>query len=690
MGTSNYVDKTFSDDGLLSKIIPNYAVRPQQVELASTIQKCIEEGTPLIAEAPTGVGKSLGALVPSFEHIKRTDEPVIVVTSSIVLQDQYIKKDIPLLEELYGFQVNAVSIKGRNNYVCKKKLRDAVKGKASYSSSTYAEEHKTVVEWASVTESGDKAELDFVPKYPVWSNMACIDNEECTGKGCPLYNQCHYYRERNKVQTSKLVVCNYHYFFSSLQTEANMLPYGARVVIMDEGHEINAIARDFQERKYSTNSLKNQFSSFAEVLKQVDFTDFADSASRLFYNMELDQVNGTMTDLFVGLKHAYKQVVNEHYTRDFWMLERPVRTRLQKYAVGHKDALKQAIDVAQEYLERYGFDMESIPYFMEDYGETVTEWFIAVDRLLSALYQKHQLIDYVFCFDEEQVDGDDIFWLQPTKDSVSVHCKPTTGAGLTEGLFGGRLTPIIMSATLSANKSFDHLRADLGIQEAKHIKELIVNSPFNLDDNLLWYLPSDTPAGNDKDHMDFVLKHMKQVIDTVDGRTLCLFTSKKNMLLADAYFKKSLPSHIQVVSQDDMPKQKIVEFMKSHDNVVVIGTKSFFTGIDIQGQHLSAVLLDKFPFPMIGDPINDYLSSLPRGFHKYALPEAIISMKQAFGRLNRTTTDRGVVALFDGRLATARYKNKIFNSFDFKIQATKDWNRVVEYVEEINQNQGAV
>lgn len=680
------VAETFGEQGLLAKAVSNYKERPQQVELSRKIQEAIKDESALLGEAPTGVGKSLAALVPAFEHIMKTDEPVIVATSSIILQEQYINKDIPTLEKLYDFSASAVLIKGRNNYLCPKKLNDALNGKVGFGSSDYAEEYENVMKWAVNTKTGDKSEMDFNPSAVVWGKVACLDNHECTGKQCPFYNNCHYYRERKKVATSKLLVCNYHYFFTALD-EVTMLPPKARVLIMDEGHEVSTIARDFQERKYSLNVLKNQFDQFAKAMERAQFSDVGHTVIDFFTDMELDQVNGTLTDMFVGLTHEYKRVVRGHYTRDFWQIEVPERTRLQKYVTAHIEALWHSKNVANEYLNKFGFSIEEIPAIAEMYGDDSTEWFIVVYRLMEVLKEKARLLEYIFHYEENQDDGKDLFWLQPLQDMVSLHAKPTTGAALTKRLFEKSeegFIPIVMSATLSANQSFEHIKSDLGIesdQEHFPLKEIIVSSPFDLENNLLWYLPPDTPAGNDKEHLTFVLVQMEKVINLLHGRTLCLFTSRKNLLEAEDYFSRVLPKSIQVISQEKWPKQKIIDHLKAHPDTVVLGTKSLFTGIDIQGQNLSAVLIDKFPFPMIGDPINDYLMSEPRGFYTFSLPEAIISMKQGFGRLNRTATDKGIVAIYDGRLSTASYKNRIFNSFDFKIKATKNLDDVVAYIQ---------
>lgn len=680
---TDLVSETFEEGGLLAKVVPNYSIRHQQVELSKKIQEAIQEGVPLIGEAPTGVGKSLAALVPAFEHIQKKDQPVIVATSSIILQEQYINKDIPMLERLYNTSVQPVLIKGRNNFLCPKKLNEAQQGKVSFQNSIHIEEFSDVMKWAVVSKTGDKSELDFVPSGTVWGKFACLDNNECTGKSCNFYNVCPYYRERKKVTTSKLVVCNYHYLFSALG-EANMLPDKARVLIMDEGHEVSSIARDFQERKYNMNSLKQQFDQFAKAMERAELSDVGNSVFNLFNEMELDQVNATLTEMFVGLGHEFKKVVRGHYTREFWEVERPERTRLQKYVTAHMESLAFASKAAEKYLEKFGFSIEAIPAMAEMYGDDAAEWFVSVFRLMEFLNEKEQLLHYIFRFNPDSEEGTDIFWFQKFQESVSIHAKPTSGANLTKDLFRAQeegYIPIIMSATLSTNQSFEHLKNELGIENDR-VKELIVSSPFSLDENMLWYLPPGTPAGNDPNHLAFVLEEMSKIILELQGKTLCLFTSRHNLREAEKYFSTALPPHIKLLSQEQWPKQKIIDYMKSHDNTVVIGTKSLFTGIDIQGPNLSAVLIDKFPFPMSGDPINDHLISQVGGFHKYSLPEAIITMKQGFGRLNRTADDRGVVAIYDGRLSTAKYKNKIFNSFEHKILATKDWNQVVAFLQQ--------
>ena len=510
---------------------------------------------------------------------------------------------------------------------------------------------------------------------------ACVDSSECTGKMCPLFQSCHYYRERSRVSSAKLVICNYHYLFSDMQSDAEMLPPTARVIIMDEGHEVSDIARDFQEQTYHMDVYNNLIQQLVQNAEKVN--PFAHDSEALLVDMEWDLVNASMIDMFVKLTHEYKMKPDRY--RDFLSLDEIARTRLREYATDHIDQIKGVYKILENYMSKWGFSMDDIPYFMEVHGEEVTEWMMYLTNVMDSLGEKIHLLEHFFLTNPFITSETMIYWIQPRKEGVSIHIKPTTGCGLTRRLFreGSKYIPVVMSATLSAAGEFTHIKTDLGIEEGA-VNELIVSSPFNLSENLLWYLPPNTPEGNQGDkHLQFALSQMLDVIELLGGKTLCLFTSRKGLREAERYFQANVSHGIDVISQEQWPKQKIIDHMRANDNVVVVGTKSFFTGIDIQGHHLSAVLIDKIPFPMIGDPVNDYLLDQPRGFHIFSLPNAIITMKQGLGRLNRTVNDKGIVAIFDGRLRTARYRNRIFNSFDFQVKATTSWDDVVAYADEM-------
>lgn len=674
----------FGETGPLAKKFPGYSPREQQIELAVAIDESIESRTPLFGEAPTGVGKSFAALVPAFKWIQKSDAPVVVVTSSIILQEQYFYKDVPFLEELFGFKTNAVLLKGKSNYVC---LSKTVEKKVEASSTKEAEEMMALKDWASKTKTGDVSELEFTPSYPAWSEFSIVDEGECAGKDCPLFNQCFYYNRRRQMMSAKLIICNYHYFFTALKAD-KMLPAGIRVVILDEGHEITSIARDMQEESYNAFSYKRINQMLATTQRKVK--------EEIGEIMIADEIG--LMPLLSTLQSTMENVAKFFYAekppeKDKWTLRDMQKIRLAQIGEEHLTAVDECLESLSDYIERYGLNQNFRENWSDYYTDHQIDWQLALERFHDGVASRRKLARQFFQSSDSSLPKDVLLWIEPLgENNVTLRMKPTTAEPVTGPMFLKDFdankpmilqdaTPIVISATLSVNRRFEHIKGDLGV--TRKVNEVSVSSPFELDKNLLWYLPKDIPAGNDAAHIAFVVDEMEKIIRVLHGRTLCLFTSIRSLQTASLHLRKILPKDIHVVVQGEIPKQRIIDQMKEYPNTVILATRSFFTGVDIQGQNLSAVLIDKMPFPMIGEPVNEWLMTGPNGFWKYTLPETIIAMKQGFGRLNRTVDDRGVVAVFDGRLATAQYKDHIFNSFDFKVNATRDFNTVKTYLEAI-------
>ncbi len=674
----NLVDEAYREDGLLAKVVENYQPRPQQAEFSKEIQAAILAKQPFVGEAPTGVGKSLAALIPAAEIILNEDAKVVVVTSSIVLQEQYVKKDIPLLIKLLGTPLSYTSIKGRGNYVCQIKAQEqSISGNLFNSGS---DEYAKVLTFAVESKTGDFSELGFVPSQSTYQQFAATEEYECTGKLCPAYSSCHYYRERKKAMASQIVVCNYHFFFTA-QKAMNMLPDGVRVVIMDEGHEIGDIALNFLEQKYSRFSWRNINTYVTKASKalpphkkeKVESFKIAVNMNDILFSQE--SALDVLTRLFQ--KHTYKE---------YWTLSPGERSELSDVMFSHYQTLVHRKESLEAHLDLHGLPSEEASYWHELYSDEEISWQNALEKLRDTFSAHIRFLREFFMYEntEVPVGYQMIYWLQNhASNGVSLHAKPPMPASFTAPLLEPEqtgYTPVIMSATLSANQKFDFISSELGLPATKH--ELIVNSPFDLANNLLWYLPENCPAGNDERHTDYALQEMHRIIHALGGKTLCLFTSNLALNKATVFLRNQLPARILVLSQHETPKRTMIETLKMNPSVVLLGTRSFFTGVDIQGQNLSAVLIDKFPFPMIGDPVNDYLMNQPGGFRSFTLPSAIVTMKQGIGRLNRTMTDKGIVSVMDGRLSTSSYKNAIFSSFDFKIRGVRKWDDVIKYIEE--------
>lgn len=680
----SYVDLAFGETGLLSKLFPGFTPREQQVELARAIEQAVTEGTTLLAEAPTGVGKSFAGLIPAAEVILTTQRPVVVVTSSILLQEQYINKDIPFLESVVNTTLDPVLIKGRNNYLCLLKAGEQLAMSWDVSDSEM-EQRERIEEWMHRTETGDMSELPFHPSYLIWSQFAATDDHECLKKSCAFYDQCYYYKQRKKVLTSKLVVCNYHYYFTALKAgpESGMLPANAKLTIFDEGHEMAGVARNFLEKRFSYRGIKHSFSRLQSTLKKKhDTFAYTENIDALFSLWRVDDFLGEINDAFMYTNQMFP--LGKKTDREYVKLE-PESARL--FSGIWENAYAQLRIFATRVAQAIRIDVQA-----PDQWALMTEgdrtWTTALQTQVDVLHSYADLLNLCFQYDArtEQLsayqdpDFDLVKWIAMDKENnPTFHIKPSIAAPFTEDIFQHTqdAAQVVLSATLSTNKSFEHVKRDLGVANAT---ELMVSSPFELSQNLLWYLPDEMPAGNDPLHIDRVVEEIAKVATALGGKTLALFTSIKNLNYAKHQLSRLLPYNIQILAQGDDSRERLVQRMRNEGNIVLLGTRSLFTGIDIPGPNLSAVLLDKIPFPMMGEPVNDHLMSKPTGFGDFTIPETIMTLKQAFGRLNRTATDFGVVAVMDGRLSTARYKNQIFNSFDFQIQATRSAEKVEAYL----------
>lgn len=660
------VETTFGPGGALARSLPGYKERPQQIELAREILDTFQTKTHLIAEAPTGVGKSLAALVPAFEMIAENDARVLVVTSSILLQGQYMGKDIPFLEELYGIDSGAVLIKGKQNYACAQRLASPAAAANVDPSRGGQLEH--VRAWARDSETGDLSELPFKPAADVHRAVALTDPTDCKRKRCPFHSVCHYYNARSKVYDAKLVVCNYHYLFQAVQGEGSfekMFGDPFDHIIFDEAHEIVGIARDFHASEVRPGA-------FDKAIQQV-------------YNGEpLLHMAGAS-----HLGHAFNEAIDYPGFRAQWDARfELLSARVGAETRGERDTLvfegqRSVIDIVTD-LRDMATKLDNILYTFlsrhrpdpddEDVVKELIDWLDSVDALAQQVMGTKSALNFFLGHDVDEEQGY-LRWFElyqaNQQQAVKLVTKPTDMESHVGSLYDLAPSTVSMSATLVVGSSLDYHARQLGIPENQR-RDLVVGTPFDLNANLSWYLPVGCPEGNRMEHADFAIPEMHKIARQLGGRTLCLFTSVRNLKKAKEYFARHPIPDVTVLAQDEYQRERIVDEMRRSDKVVVLATKSFFTGVDVQGRNLSAVLLDKIPFPMSGDPINEYLANLPSGFFRHTLPEAIITLKQAVGRLNRTEDDKGVIAVMDGRLSTKRYKQRIFNSFGFQVNGVRE------------------
>lgn len=671
----------FANDGLLNEVFESYKMREEQLEFARDIHQAIEEKRSMVGEANTGVGKSLAALSGANTVVEETGRPVVIVTSSILLQEQYMEKDIPIMSKATGVKYGEVIAKGKRNFVCMDK---ALSSSAKKIAPDYEKELADVLAWAVETKTGDVSELERVPSYPVWKNVSITEENECKGKLCPLYSECHYYKNQRKIQSAKIIVCNYHYYFLALRLPG-LLPDEIGAVIFDEFHEVVNISRDILEKRLhmkdfdTMNSMLARTQQKASTLlipeledlafgEEVELGNFMHEKERLFHDL---------TKWMAGEKERNRD--------NLIITEKEEETFLEIFAKPYHDNMKRLKKNTNSYIDSLNIDEGAL--YNDGYSEGFTEWAVSLMKYSDFLSEQVEATEEMINYDREKY----LVWVEDKENAMysEVILKPFDVSEFLFPLFTSdpnardpRLSESIsigMSATLTANRSFNHFREQIGCED-EDLVESIVSSPFDMENNFLWYLPKDAPEGNERGHNVFVLNEMSAFIEEMKGGVLCLFTSRQRMDEASEHFKGLFAGDgIEILKQGEYSKRVLVEKMRENENVVIVATRSFFTGVDIQGRGLRAVLIDKLPFPMIGDPINEYLMDEPRGFFKFSLPETIITLKQAFGRLIRTSEDFGVVSVMDGRLRTKRYKNRIFNSFDFKTKGTQDRDEAIRF-----------
>ena len=593
--------------------VSNYEVREQQIEMAKAVERALAEQRHVIAEAGTGTGKSFGYLVPSIYHVlAEGGRRVVVSTGTIALQGQLINKDIPFLQRSLGIDFKAKLAKGKSNYLCQ--LRYYVE--LPWLALGNEDALKQIIEWAGQTETGDKADLPFEPG-PTW-NKICVD-DGCTGRKCRYVGNCFYKKAQIGLVDAQIIVTNHHLFFLDLslrhQTSdaVSILPdYSA--VVLDEAHHAESVAREALSTQVSSMRLPLLL---AELRKSAGADRFAIDDARAANTAFFDTVAaGVSKDRFVfrpdeeqkGLGHDLQDTVKD---------------------VGNSFDASKASDRELKLLEQFN-------KFRAELG------LILSGRRLDV------------CYWAEVFRG--------PRSRVNLHATPIDVSPLLrEMLFSGVDTVVLTSATLSTAGSFSYLKQSIGLDECL---ELQTNSPFDFYNQCLLYLPTGLPDPKAADFHEQIVPFVEDLLLAVDGRAFVLFTSYAG--LNQVYDRLSGRLRWNILRQGDKSKQTILDEFRA-TNSVLFATSSFWEGVDVQGEALSCVAIVKLPFSVPDDPITEAKvkaieAAGGKPFFDHSLPEAILKLKQGFGRLIRTHSDRGIVAILDPRVKSKSYGRRFLLS----------------------------
>ena len=680
------IKEIFKEDGILKKKNKNYKKRISQIQAAILLEKSLKDKNHFILEGPCGFGKSIAYLIPSIKNLIENDYDgrIILVTSNISLQEQLFDKDLPFVietfNELYPNKkvdktiVPAV-LKGIGNFLCMDKLED--EDFFSKETLTNKGEMERVWKYYQQTEDGDLTKSDFLLSSEM-RKLTTVDSVECKSNFCAYKDKCFYTIHRKKAQVAKIVVTNYHMLFSCMNVNSNVFN-DASVIIFDEVHEAEDILREFDASHVSIGTVEYIEKKIKEIENKLG------RKNEILGLENTEKLSNYAKEFFKGIEERYEKTI---YLRAkiidsqkdlpdsenlVFMLNDAVR-RLKKVKINIEQVLdiegqNQSDDVAKE----------------DSDGDSYKSALLVTKSLITTI---ENMVEMIYRVDDILQDKNIVMWVEIEKGVVVLGKKSIDVSKTFKKYFletdedEREKTCILTSATISVDGNFEYLKNNLGLSkiDSNKVVEFMGKSPFDLSSQELWYLPKDAVAGNDERFEENMANQIERVIKACDGGVLCLFTSNKNLSKCKSQLlRKNIPH--KLFAQGDMSRSKLTQLFKEDYNSSLLATKSFFAGIDIPGQSLRCIVIDKLPFTSPGDPVNQKLKMRPNYFGRYMLPQMIITLKQAVGRGVRSVNDKCVICILDERLSTATYKNKVLSSFKYKKSATRNLDKVRIFIE---------
>lgn len=673
----------FAPDGPLNQAFPGYEQRKEQLDMTLAVATAFNESSTLVVEAPTGTGKSMAYLVPAARFAAERGQRVVVSTNTINLQDQLFFKDIPALQHVIDTSVirdtgvdvepfTAALLKGRGNYLCLYRY-----GKLRRQEPT-PEQARALIKiglWAKDTQTGDRAELALDEgESRVWSDVN-VTVDTCTGPRCPEFERCFFFNARRSAEAAHLIVVNHALLLSDVRADNQVLPRYDHVII-DEAHHLEDVATDqlgwsldqatllhfFDELWHSggvrllsgiLSELPNYFKNSAATPQDLDRAEGFAAAIR----PQVDRARQATYELWRQLRNCIERLSKENG------YEQRLRLTAQARKAPLWATTQQAWENVMLPLADIGKGLAALEGHIRTLeGAGLNEY----DELLLRLgMMANWAIDTAIA-GARVIYGDDegIQWLafDRQREILRLHDAPLhVGPLLESKLFAAKETVVLASATLSIDGSFDYVKQRLGL-DAAPIDEIQLDSPFDYQRSTLLYLPNDMPEPSERTYQRALEDALIDLATATGGRMLALFTS--NTALRQTYRAIQEPledQEIVVLGQGlDGSRRSLLQRFKEHPRAVLLGTSSFWEGVDIVGDALSVLVITKLPFAVPSDPVFAARSELfDDAFTSYAVPQSILKFKQGFGRLIRSKEDRGVVAVLDRRLLTKRY-GKLF------------------------------
>ena len=634
------MEEIFGPQGLFARLHPDYEYRPGQVAMAEAVADALANKHHLLVEAGTGTGKTLAYLVPAIATGKR----VIISTGTKNLQEQLFNKDIPFLHKAFPNRFKAMYLKGRSNYLCLLRLKRA-ESQPVLSGLEEVEYFDLVRNWAYKSATGDRAELAELPDNVSFWRHIDARSDICIGQKCPDYDACYITKARQQALDSQIIIVNHHLFFADLALRdkewGQVLPdYGA--VIFDEAHQIEDIAAQYfgaSVSNYQLDDLLNDISRLA--IADVDSArEITKVSARLAKHAEYFWMT------FLGGEAGF---TISTFNGEGRFVIRP-QMFVRKNRNGQEDVTPagERFRNLRQALDRLGAELNGVK-------EPPPE----MEAILRRVEQVKFDLDFVV------LNGDDSFvnWCERRGRGVFLQATPIDASGILEDRMFSQIDSIVMtSATLTTANSFGFIRKRLGIDKAA---ELIAESNYDYQKQSLLYLPPKMPDPRDNNFTDAAANEIVKLLNASQGRAFVLCTSNSQMKALRDLVEYQI--EFPVLMQGEGSRSGILDRFRATPNAVLFATASFWQGVDVRGEALSCVIIDKLPFAVPSDPVvaarQRYLDNHGgNSFADYSVPAAVITLKQGIGRLIRSATDRGVLSILDPRIVTKGYGQNFLKS----------------------------
>jgi ATP-dependent DNA helicase DinG len=634
--SSNNARAFFGPRGALSRWHPNYEYRPGQLDMAQAVERALEDDRHLIVEAGTGTGKTLAYLVPAILSGRR----VVISTGTKNLQEQLFFKDVPFLQQHFARPLSVAYMKGRNNYLCRQKLYDAEKEQLLDGLQEIAD-YQAIREWEKTTETGDRAEIRILPEQSTTWNKLDARRDTCTGQKCPQHERCFLTLMHQKARQSDIIIVNHHLLFADLAVREDdfggILPdYTA--LILDEAHEVEDTAGTYFGVSISSYQVQDLRRDVLGVLRRKQIN--ADEIERVLIRF------GDAAEMFFALFPATD---------------------------GRTGFVGQG-----SFLERHGHSYREVLAGLELIWTHLELIKAAPEETLPLLRRAREMHQDLTMW----MEGGDpafVYWIERRGRGCYLQATPIDVSSLlAHKLFDKIKSVVLTSATLTVAGSFDFVQQRLGVPEAR---TLLVSSPYDYGEQALLYVPQHLPDPRDAAFPYASWQEILRILRASQGRAFVLFTSVQAM--RNAYDRISEQIEYPTLMQGTGPRHALLEEFRSTPNAILFATSSFWQGVDVPGDQLSCVIIDKLPFAVPSDPVVQARIRMVREaggepFREYQIPQAAIALKQGFGRLIRGRSDRGVLVLLDNRITRQRYGQIFFDSLpDYGF--TVDWNDVEKF-----------